>query len=56
MWTDGYPPTVNNSQECFDVVVRAGQATVGAARAARPQKSTGAEDFSFFLQERPGSI
>ena len=72
---DGYPPTVNNSQECFDVVVRAGSATVGADRgipiihtyiythnmhrnrrfvAATAQKSTGAEDFSFFLEERPG--
>jgi len=36
------------------VVKQAGTATVGAHRAALPQKSMGAEDFSFFLEKKPG--
>jgi metal-dependent amidase/aminoacylase/carboxypeptidase family protein len=51
---DGYPATVNNSAECFALVQRAGAATVGAHRTGKPQKSPGAEDFSFFLEQRPG--
>mmetsp|Transcript_27114 Transcript_27114/g.37373 ORF Transcript_27114/g.37373 Transcript_27114/m.37373 type:complete len:82 (+) Transcript_27114:78-323(+) len=34
--------------------MQAGTATVGGHRAALPQKSMGAEDFSFFLEKKPG--
>jgi amidohydrolase len=50
----GYPATVNNYPECNEVVVKAAQRFVGTPRASRPQKTMGAEDFSYFLQQRPG--
>lgn len=50
----GYPPTVNSYPECNRVVTRAASRIVGAERAQRPQKTMGAEDFSYFLQARPG--
>jgi metal-dependent amidase/aminoacylase/carboxypeptidase family protein len=52
--TDGYPPTVNSYPQCNAVVNKAAETVVGAARTGRPQKTMGAEDFSYFLQERPG--
>lgn len=51
---DGYPPTINSYPECNKVVVDAATPFVGANRAAKPQKTMGAEDFSYFLQQRPG--
>jgi metal-dependent amidase/aminoacylase/carboxypeptidase family protein len=51
---DGYPPTVNNYPECNKVVQTAASRFVGAERSSRPQKTMGAEDFSYFLQQRPG--
>lgn len=50
----GYPPTVNAYPACVDLVNRAATSVVGAARAGKPQCTMGAEDFSFFLQQRPG--
>lgn len=50
----GYPPTINAYPECVDVVNRASTKVVGAERAGRPQRTMGAEDFSYFLQARPG--
>mmetsp|Transcript_101214 Transcript_101214/g.198642 ORF Transcript_101214/g.198642 Transcript_101214/m.198642 type:complete len:413 (-) Transcript_101214:145-1383(-) len=50
----GYPATVNSYPECNAVVNKASAAIVGEARTAQPQKTMGAEDFSYFLQERPG--
>ena len=50
----GYPPTVNSYPECNRVVTRAASRIVGPERAQRPQKTMGAEDFSYFLQARPG--
>jgi amidohydrolase len=50
----GYPPTVNNYPECNEVVVEASKRFVGETRAQKPQKTMGAEDFSYFLQQRPG--
>jgi len=50
----GYPPTVNAYPECVQVVTTAASKVVGPARASLPQKTMGAEDFSYFLQERPG--
>ena len=53
---DGYPPTSNAYPECFQVVVKAASTFVGHKRAQKPIKTMGAEDFSFFLQERKGNI
>ena len=50
----GYPPTINAHPECVDNVNRAASKIVGTHRAGLPQKTMGAEDFSYFLQERPG--
>jgi amidohydrolase len=50
----GYPPTVNSYPQCNAVVVKAATKVVGAEKAALPQKTMGAEDFSYFLQEKPG--
>jgi metal-dependent amidase/aminoacylase/carboxypeptidase family protein len=51
---DGYPATVNSYPECNAVVNKAAAAVVGEARTAQPQKTMGAEDFSYFLEQRPG--
>lgn len=52
---DGYPPTVNSYPECNQVVIDAAIPFVGKERASKPQKTMGAEDFSYFLQQRPGN-
>ncbi len=51
---DGFPSTINAYPECTAVVRAASAKIVGAERASAPQKTMGAEDFSFFLQECPG--
>ncbi len=51
---DGYPPTINAYPECNQVVIEAATPFVGATRAQQPQKTMGAEDFSYFLEQRPG--
>jgi len=50
----GYPATVNNYPECNAVVAQAATPFVGTHRATRPQCTMGAEDFSYFLEQRPG--
>lgn len=50
----GYPPTVNAYPECVELVRRAAAKVVGADRSCLPQRTMGAEDFSYFLQQRPG--
>jgi amidohydrolase len=50
----GYPPTINSYPECNEVVSKAAARFVGNERSRLPQKTMGAEDFSYFLQERPG--
>ena len=40
----------------MEVVKAAAAKVVGVSRAGLPQKTMGAEDFSFFLQQRPGFI
>ena len=51
---DGYPPTINAYPECVANVRASAGKIVGAEHSAYPQKTMGAEDFSYFLQERPG--
>ena len=53
-YTYGFPPTINAYPECVEVVRAAGAKIVGADWAARPQRTMGAEDFSYFLQAIPG--
>ena len=50
----GYPPTVNAYPECVARVQNAARPFVGDDRCACPQKTMGAEDFSYFMQQRPG--
>ena len=53
-YKNGYPPTVNSHPECVQKVHEAGKVIVGTPRNAMPQKTMGAEDFSYFMLERPG--
>eukprot|EP00499_Haloplacidia_sp_CaronLabIsolate_P001772 CAMPEP_0196781570 /NCGR_PEP_ID=MMETSP1104-20130614/9829_1 /TAXON_ID=33652 /ORGANISM="Cafeteria sp., Strain Caron Lab Isolate" /LENGTH=442 /DNA_ID=CAMNT_0042151803 /DNA_START=6 /DNA_END=1334 /DNA_ORIENTATION=+ len=50
----GYPPTVNTSDACLGHVRRAALRVVPEALVRSPFLSMGAEDFSYFLHERPG--
>lgn len=50
----GYPPTVNNYPECNQLVTNIASQLVGESRSSLPQKTMGAEDFSFFLEKKPG--
>ena len=50
----GYPPTVNAYPECVLNVQNAARPFVGDVRCAWKQQTMGAEDFSYYLHERPG--
>jgi amidohydrolase len=52
----GYPATVNSSPEAVAVVKAAGDAIVGEDRCGHPTMTCGAEDFSYFLNEKPGAF
>jgi amidohydrolase len=49
-----YPPTVNSYPENVKIVQRAATKVVGADRSSAPFTTMGAEDFSFFLEKKPG--
>ncbi len=52
----GYPPTVNHEQET-EFAATIGDEIVGRDRVDRDRKPTmGAEDFSFYLKEKPGAF
>ncbi len=51
-YREGYPATVNAYPQCVEVVTSAAAKIVGKARSALPQCTMGAEDFSYFLQQR----
>ena len=53
-YKDGYPPTINN-ENCAKVVLQSAQKIVGT-NAGEPYLSMGAEDFSYFLQQKPGAF
>jgi len=53
-YKDGYPPTINEDN-CAKVVLNASQKIVGE-NAGEPYLSMGAEDFSYFLNEKPGAF
>ena len=50
----GYPPTINAYPEEVARVRASAAKILDASRVNHKQKTMGAEDFSFFLQERPG--
>ena len=51
-YKDGYPPTVNNSSQVEKVLKAA--SSVVASGAKNPYLSMGGEDFSYYLQNKPG--
>ena len=51
-YVDGYPPTINSSN-CAKKVLKAAKKVVGD-KAGLPYLSMGGEDFSYYLQKRPG--
>ena len=55
-YTHGYPPTVNEDDASLGFVREAAAAVVGAARVKHDVITCGAEDFSYFLQQRPGTF
>lgn len=50
----GYPPTDNAYPECVAAVNSASAQIVGQENCGKKQLTMGAEDFSYFLLERPG--
>ena len=55
-YSHGYPPTVNSCEECLAHTRAAAAAVVGEARVKHDVITCGAEDFSYFLQQRPGTF
>mmetsp|Transcript_1909 Transcript_1909/g.4447 ORF Transcript_1909/g.4447 Transcript_1909/m.4447 type:complete len:210 (+) Transcript_1909:604-1233(+) len=53
-YEENFPPTINQHPAQRRAVVSAASRIVGGERAGLPQKTMVAEDFSFFLNERPG--
>jgi amidohydrolase len=53
-YMDGYPPTINN-EKCAENVLKSAKKIVGEG-AGDPYLSMGGEDFSYFLQEKPGAF
>jgi len=53
---DGYPATVNAYPEAVKLVRACATEIVGEQRSAGVQKTMGAEDFSYFLEARPGAF
>jgi amidohydrolase len=49
----GYPPTINRDAASVDTLHRAAQKVVGAGSGV-PYITCGAEDFSYFLEQKPG--
>eukprot|EP00756_Hemistasia_phaeocysticola_P043804 Hpha_TRINITY_DN17378_c0_g1::TRINITY_DN17378_c0_g1_i1::g.137882::m.137882 len=50
----GYPPTINHYPDEVELVRKAGEPLLGTARSRIHIVTMGAEDFSYFLNERPG--
>ena len=53
-YKDGYPATIND-EICAKIVLESAQKIVGNY-AGEPYLSMGAEDFSYFLQQKPGAF
>ncbi len=52
----GYPATVNSHAPSVDALHAAARKVVGAGGAGVPYQTCGAEDFSYFLQQKPGAF
>lgn len=52
----GYPATVNRCPASVACVKKCGEELVGLDRSGVPFTTCGAEDFSYFLQEKPGAF
>lgn len=52
----GYPPTINSDAGSVDRLVRVAAGVVGEANVQQDMQTCGAEDFSYFLQQRPGCL
>ena len=52
----GYPATCNSDAAAVSLVREVGAAVVGSDRASLECKTCGAEDFSYYLQPRPGAF
>ena len=55
-YKEGYPPTVNSCEASLAAVYEAAGAVVGKDRVTGNVITCGAEDFSYFLQQRPGTF
>jgi amidohydrolase len=55
-YTHGYPPTVNSDHRSVDLLHAAAEKVVGKGNSGVPYLTCGAEDFSYFLQQRPGAF
>jgi amidohydrolase len=55
-YTHGYPPTVNADAPCLAAVHAAAARVVGRERVSGDVVTCGAEDFSYFLEQRPGTF
>lgn len=53
-WITGYPPLVNDSAAHVNVVMNSARKVVGSNYVVDCNPVMGAEDFSYFLQHRPG--
>ena len=53
-YEDGYPPTINDVN-CAKNVLKSADKIVGS-NASLPYLSMGGEDFSYFLQNKPGAF
>jgi amidohydrolase len=53
-YKDGYPPTINDN-DCAKIVLDSAKKIVGD-KAGEPYLSMGGEDFSYFLNEKPGAF
>jgi amidohydrolase len=55
-YIQGYPCTDNAYPKCTQLVHQCASEIVGSERASYKQKTMGAEDFSYFLQQREGAF
>lgn len=54
-YTNGTPPTIND-EECSKIATGSVEKIVGKEGVQLMEKTTGGEDFSFFLEKAPGAI
>ena len=55
-YTHGYPPTINSDEACLEALYAAARGVVGEERLEKNCITCGAEDFSYMLEQRPGTF